>query len=288
METITIRSMTEQELEMVMGWAAAEKWNVGKYDHKPYYAMGKEGYLLILVDGKPVGSISIVKYSERFSFIGLFIVIPEYRSRGLGKMLWQRALKHLEKLQTIGLYAVPKQVPRYKESGFNESFRNERWLKKSPEKAEDITPLMNKTHNAFFHIDKLFEYDKKVFGHNRQPLLQNILTMPQTFGVVSFGENGKVTGYGVVRPCQEGFRMGPFYANDFESAQLISRVLLSEVPGESVILDMPTLNKFGKIFAEYFNLERISTADTIAMFKGEEPVEIQNDKCYGINSLELG
>ena len=94
----------------------------------------------------------------------------------------------------------------------------------------------------------------------------------------------------MVRPCEEGFRVGPVYADDFESATKLCRLLLAKIPGESIILDIPTTNTFGQMFAEYFNLTRISAADTVAMFKGEEPQKMikNTSKCFAVASLELG
>ncbi len=278
-EKIAIRTVqNESEVELILSWAEAEKWNPGKYDYKPYFEMDKKGYLLLLVDEKPVGSISLVKYSNEFSFIGLFIVLPEYRSRGLGKVLWEAAMLNLEKFPTIGLYSVPQQVSRYSTSGFVEAYKNKRRSAQAPEKPEEISYLMDAKKNPNRMFSALCRYDKEVFTHNREKLLNSMLKMPQTFAFVSFNKNDRVNGYGIVRPCMEGFRIGPLYADDCESAKTLFRILLSRIPGKSFILDMPENNTFSDLFAEYFKLQHVSQADTVAMIKGEEPKEIKKEQ----------
>lgn len=289
-QKIVIRNMKEEELQMVMGWAAKENWNPGKYDYKSYYSMDERGYLLLLVDDKPVGSISVVRYSETFSFMGLFIVLPEYRSKGLGKQLWEAALKYLESSNTIGLYAVPQQVSRYKNSGFKEYYSNNRWGRKLSEGKENTSTLKKDSSYPHVMFKNIIEYDKSVFKYDREKLLNCMLSMPQTFTVVSWEKEGGINGYGIIRPCETGFRIGPLYANDLDSAKSLCELLLAKIPGQSIIIDIPTPNIFGSMFAEYFNLEPISVANTVAMFKEQEPTQMEQSavKCYGVTSLELG
>ena len=84
-EKITIRPIkNEEELKMIMGWAAKEGWNPGKYDYKSYFDLDNKGYLLLLVGNKPVGSIAAVTYPDECGSVGLFIVCSEYRRKGLG------------------------------------------------------------------------------------------------------------------------------------------------------------------------------------------------------------
>lgn len=287
MTKIIIRQAEQKELKMIMSWAAREGWNPGKYDFISYFSLGANAYLLLCLDDKPVGSISLVQYSKEFAFIGLFIIDPAYRLQGWGKTLWNEALKRLEFCSSIGLYAVPAQVSRYRASDFKDSHSNRRWSKNSPLKTEDTSHLINTAKNPYLMFSKLCEYDRSVFKHSREKLLQSMLSLPQTCAFVSFNESGEVNGYGVVRPCESGFRIGPLYADDIESAQVLCRVLLAKVPGEKIILDSPVTNRFGITFAEYFGLEHVSSADTVAMFKGNQP-ESKEERCYGLASLEIG
>jgi GNAT superfamily N-acetyltransferase len=285
---ITIRPIEDKaEMQMIMAWAEAEKWNPGKYDYEPYFAMNKENYLLLLVDEKPVGSISLVRYSEEFAFIGFFIVLPEYRRQGLGVQLWEEALKRLEKCQTVGLYSVPPQVSRYEASGFKGSHMIERQIGNAPERLEELSSRIKISQNPHSVFKTLCAYDRDNFKYNRQKLLRRMLAMPQTWALISFDKNGKVNGYGLIRPCVEGFRIGPLYANNFNSAKLLFGALLSKIPAESFILDMPRNNRFSQIFAAYFRLQHVPEADTMIMFKGEEPEGV-NKYCYGVCSLEVG
>lgn len=289
-ENITIRNVSNlEEMKLITSWAKNEGWNIGKYDYDPYFELDKQGYLLLFLKKKPIGCISIVKYSQEFSFIGLFIVLPEYRSRGFGKKLWEEAMSRLHTIPRIGLYAVPKQVSRYASFGFEKKFKNQRFHQIAPTYPEDLNHWIDSKKSPHLMFEKLCQYDDWAFKNSRKKLLTRMLQMPQTFAFVSFDKNEIVTGYGLVRPCIKGFRIGPLYANDLESAQILFRLLLTKIPGKSIILDMPKNNYFGEIFAEYFNLKHVPETDTIAMFKGKKlEIKEKNNICYGIGSLELG
>ena len=45
--------------------------------------------------GRPIGCIAAVSYGRRFGFIGLYIVLPEYRAMGCGIALWRASMARL-------------------------------------------------------------------------------------------------------------------------------------------------------------------------------------------------
>ena len=83
------RTMTRQEIEIPIEWAAKEGWNPGLYDGESFHAADPDGFILGLLDDEPIASISAVKYGTSFGFIGFYIVKPEYRGKGYGIQTWK-------------------------------------------------------------------------------------------------------------------------------------------------------------------------------------------------------
>jgi len=52
----TIRSMSPDEVGLVLDWAADEGWNPGLNDADCFYAADPEGFLVGVLDGEPVAS----------------------------------------------------------------------------------------------------------------------------------------------------------------------------------------------------------------------------------------
>ncbi len=282
-----IREMSEDELKLVITWAEAEGWNPGKFDSRSYFALDQKGHFLLQVGQTPIGAISVVRYDNYLSFIGLFIVRPEYRSKGYGKLLWDHAMRQIEGIKKTGLYAVPKEIPRYQKAGFKDRYHNFRYHQVSSQNIENSSHLSVRIKSSASFFENLCDYDQLYFGHSRKNFFESLFKMPQTWAFVSLS-NKKVNGYGVIRPCKIGYRIGPLYCDNIETAKDIFRMLLTNIPGQNYIVDIPSTNTFGEVFANYFNLDRVPDSDTAAMFKGADPTEIDQSKCYGVCSLEFG
>jgi ribosomal protein S18 acetylase RimI-like enzyme len=139
----TIRTMSRQEIDLAVEWAAAEGWNPGLEDAECFYQADPEGFLVGLIDSEPVSCISVVRYGESSGFLGFYIVKPEYRGKGLGLELWKAGLKRLEG-RVVGLDGVVAQQDNYRKSGFALAYRNVRYLglsRKATENLQEAVPL---------------------------------------------------------------------------------------------------------------------------------------------------
>lgn len=281
-----IRPMKLDELETVMGWAHKEGWNPGKYDYKAYYSQDTSGFLVLCLNEKPIGSVSVVKYSEHHAFIGLFIVMSEYRNKGYGKKLWNYAMELIKGYANTSLYSVLQQVNRYQKKGFFGENLNHRW-QLSHSTHENLSHL-NVLHNSSSDIlQQMIEYDARFWGSSRFKFFSKILKQPQSFAFVSFGINKNVNGYAVIRACMNGYR-ATIYSDTLNNAKKLTRLIISKVPLDSnIIFDIPTENKFSNIFADFFGLAHIDGCDTRIMYHGEK-LEKGDEKCYGLASLEIG
>lgn len=287
-DKVTIQEMDEQELKMVLGWAKDEGWNPGRYDYAPYHAQDRHGFLLLRLNDKPVGAISVVKYSETFSFIGLFIVLAEHRGKGLGTQLWNKAIEKIATNSALGLYAVPKQISRYQRAGLTGHHYNHRYeLTRSS--SINVENKIEHSANSADMYQGLLHYDCRMWGASRKNMFDALLVQQSVFAFVTTDRNtGAVNGYGLIRPCVEGFRIGPIYADTKDSAKVLGEALITRAGNNNrIMFDIPSNNPFSTAFADYFNLERVDALDTLAMYKGDMNHQ-QEQYCYGVASLELG
>ena len=54
-------------------------------------------------------------------------------------------------------------------------------------------------------------------------------------------EGDTIRGYGVMRPCRTGHRIGPLFAANASVAEQLLVALASRVPGEPMFLDVPEI-----------------------------------------------
>ena len=275
---LVLRRMTEAELALALEWAVAEGWNPGLHDANCFYAADPEGFFLAELDGAPIGCVSAVRYGSRFGFLGLYIIKAEHRGQGFGLELWRAALDHLGD-RVIGLDGVVAQQDNYRKSGFRIAFRNIRQEGRgggaAPPGVIDL---------AAIPIEEILRYDETVFPASRAEFLKSWIGQAQAvaLGVV---DGQRLKGCGVLRACREGFKIGPLFADDDETADRLFAGLMAGVPGAPVFLDTPDTNPGAIALASRHAMTPIF--ETARMYKNGTP-QIGLERCFGVTTFEVG
>jgi ribosomal protein S18 acetylase RimI-like enzyme len=273
-----IRVMSRAELDRAVDWAAAEGWNPGLSDAYAFYAADPQGFFAGVRDGEMIASISLVAYDARFSFLGLYIVQPAHRGKGLGLKLWQEALaRHGTK--RIGLDGVVAQQENYKKSGFQLAYRNIRYRGVAAGKpsarlvAADTVPF-----------DRLLAYDRAFFPAPRPDFLGRWIRPADGNALVAIDE-GEITGFGVIRACLDGLKIGPLYAESERIAEELLIALATTARGDTIYLDVPAPNAAAIRLAERYGMKPVF--ETARMYTGAAPA-LPLSRLFGVTSFELG
>jgi len=277
----TIRTMTRSEVGIAIEWAAAEGWNPGLDDAKCFYRADPEGFLIGLIDNKPVASISVVSYGESFAFLGLYIVRQEYRSKGLGLRIWNAGLEKLEG-RTIGLDGVVAQQDNYRKSGFSLAYRNIRFQGTGGGTIAGHEGIRRLSESPF---DEIHAYDKTFFPEDRRAFLECWINQDNCIAL-GIMNNNRLAGYGVIRSCRSGYKIGPLFADSADLAETLFCSLKSSVPeGSMVSLDIPEVNPAAQDLVKRHNMTVVF--ETARMYKGKIP-ELPLNRIFGVTSFELG
>ena len=109
---LRIITMSRNDIDIAVNWAANEGWNPGLHDADSFYSADPDGFLMGRLDDKPVSIVSAIRYGDTFGFIGFYIVKPEFRGSGYGMQVWKAGMKRLEG-RNIGLDGVIEQQSNY-------------------------------------------------------------------------------------------------------------------------------------------------------------------------------
>ncbi|KKS93416.1 MAG: GCN5-related N-acetyltransferase [Candidatus Collierbacteria bacterium GW2011_GWB1_44_6] len=276
----SIRHINQKELETAIEWAATEGWNPGLYDADAFDAMDPQGYFMGYVDNEPVASISAVSYPGQFGFLGFYIVKPEYRGKGYGWKLWQEAMKYLNS-HNVGLDGVVAQQENYKKSGFTRAYANIRYEgigSNSVKKSKNIVPLSKVS------FDELLKYDREVFPADRSSFLKIWFNQPKSLAL-GYIKDGKLLGFGMVRPCRVGYKVGPLFADNEKIAEELFQQFRVFVRKEKIYLDVPEVNKKAVFLAKKYKM--VPMFETARMYTKEMP-QIDLHKIFGVTTFELG
>lgn len=278
----TVRTMHPHEVQLAIDWAAQEGWNPGLHDAECFHAADPEGFLIAEVDGQPAGCISAVSYAGHFGFIGLYIVAPAWRGQGIGLRLWNTAMARLSG-QVVGLDGVPAQQANYRRSGFTLAWNNARMTGIAGPNRDGVSPHIVRLSDVDFAA--LCRKDLSVFPAPRDAFLRAWTTMPASTGL-AWMESGELRGWGVIRQCRQGHKIGPLVADTPAIASALFAALGSTVPaGNAVFLDVPMPNPHALALAQAYGMS--SVFETARMYAGPAPA-CDLDTIYGITTFELG
>lgn len=275
---LQIRPATEAEAATMIGWAGAEGWNPGKADLGAFLAQDRGGFLMGWLAGRPVAAISVVRYGADFGFLGFYIVVPEFRGQGHGMAVWRAGMARLGG-RTVGLDGVVAQQANYAKSGFKLAHRNIRYggeVRCAAPADARLRPAGDRSGIEAF--------DRAFFAAPRPAFLRAWLRAPGHV-VRSLVSDGDLTGYGVLRPCAEGAKIGPLFAANRADAEVLFRALAAEAPPGPVFLDPPEPNGPALRMAEEFGLA--PSFETARMYRGPAPA-LPLERTFGITTFELG
>jgi hypothetical protein len=184
--------------------------------------------------------------------------------------------------QNIGLDGVVAQQENYKKSGFKLAYRNIRY--------EGLGDKIDSDNPKIILLEKIpFEliatYDDQIFPTKRHAFLKSWVRQPESLAI-GFIENKKLLGYGMVRKCRTGYKVGPLFADTETIADTLLQKMRGFVgQGIAIFLDVPERNKSSVLLAENYKMKPMF--ETARMYTKEEP-ETPLQKVFGVTTFELG
>jgi GNAT superfamily N-acetyltransferase len=205
----------------------------------------------VFVDGGEVrASYSLVGYGSDLAWVGMILVDEAFRGRGLGKMVFENALRETSRFQTVGLDATDFGKPIYLKNGFVEVHSIERWF--GPLRGRSQPNCRTGLH------DGILSLDKEATQIDRTELLRNLESSGAT--IFSLLDSGTTLAYGVIRPGRTAFHLGPVVARSSEDFFH----LLDSFPGqhEAVVCDLLNAEAVDFLSARGWSKRRVLTRMT--------------------------
>jgi hypothetical protein len=133
-------------------------------------------------------------------------------------------------------------------------------------------------------VPGVIAYDRHFFPTGREGFLQCWLA-PDRRKAVALLEDGEIEGYGVIRFCRTGHKIGPLFARSEADADVLFRALAAVVQSGPIFLDVPEPNRAAVKLGGRYGFTPVF--ETARMYRGPEP-SLPLDRIYGITTFELG
>jgi len=180
----------------------------------------------------------------------------------------------------IGMDGVFDMQAYYAKGGFEYSGRELRFegLGKTVPAYAGITELSGL---PFSEIDA---YDRAHFPAPRSEFLRRWLEQPGVHALGSYRDE-KLSGFGVMRPCRNGYKIGPLFADSPAIAEELFLTFSAHVPGEAIFLDVPEINREAVAMAQRHNMKVVFGC--AKMYFGPKP-HLPEHQIFAVTTFELG
>lgn len=277
--------MTVADIPAGMALKSLAGWNQLPLDWERVIAFEPNGCFVVEVEGRVVGTASSISYHDRFGWIGMVLVHPDMRRRGLGRLLLQTCVAYLDHVGVAAskLDATPTGKTLYDTLGFVDEYALWRWkgtgqAQSRPDRG--LKPL------AEVDLAALLAFDSPIFGVDRQRVLACLLQEPTIRAVGCFSDGGELQGYAAVRPGHNACYLGPWVAAAGEVAERLWRWGLDQAAGLPMYVDTLGPNPIATqlVTASGFVVQREFTR----MYRGENRFPGRPELQYGLFGPETG
>jgi GNAT superfamily N-acetyltransferase len=216
---------------------ASEGWNQTAADWARMTALEPDGCFAARDGERLVGTVTTTTYGHALAWIGMMLVHPDYRRRGIGAGLMRLALDHLHALgvMLVKLDATPAGRPLYESLGFSPEAELERWQGTAPGGAGRELHLA-----AADTVQGMFALDRSAYGADRSRLLETLLAESAGGPLIVESEPGVPAGFALARRGRAATYIGPVVATTADAAVELLDGMLARFGGEDVCIDVHT------------------------------------------------
>lgn len=280
MHDITLRIMSPADIEAGLRLTRSAGWNQLRRDWEMFLEQSPEGCYVAERGGKVIGTAGTIRYQEQFSWIGMVLVDPVDRGRGIGRQLFKTALNSLAAERCVRLDATPAGEKLYRKFDFHEEFGIRRLEAHVSDSATGYLarPLARKDLPAIGSLDF------QAFGADRSFLLQWMWEGAPDYAWVVEGPAG-IEGYLLGRRGFGFEHLGPIVARSVEMAGDLVAGCLGRMRDRRVIIDARHEPEWLKLLSKLgFREQR----PFIRMFRGEEARPPRSEAQWAFLGPEFG
>jgi len=224
---MTLDRLGFEDVDDTLALSTAEGWNQTTADWRRLIDLEPPGCFAARDGGHLVGTVTTITYGRDLAWIGMMIVHPDFRRRGLGAQLMRLAMDHAHDLgiATVKLDATPAGRPLYESLGFAVEAELERWQGVARD-AGHVARIDGHPRPSILALDWT------AYDLDRARLLDRLTAEGVAGPLVS------PQGYALARPGRTATYIGPVIAATAPAAEDLLDGMLARLAGTEVCLDL--------------------------------------------------
>ncbi|HDX9629515.1 TPA: GNAT family N-acetyltransferase [Bacillus cereus] len=232
-----------------------------------------------------IASAAIILYGEKLASIGMVIVHPDYKGRGIGKAITNSCIKSVSVQTPIMLIATDEGKPLYEKLGFRVVSYVSKYICNSYN-VNDYC-VGNEDYMMNYEecdLEEIIKLDECAFGTNREEFLTKRMMQSEQCIVVKDKEQN-VLGYGLSIQTPENKIIGPVVARDDAMAMRIVHYLARGHHGK-LRMDVPEGKKDFVKELEITGFQKVNTPPI--MMKNSDKLLKRSNELYSIAAQIFG
>jgi predicted N-acetyltransferase YhbS len=230
-----IRLLLDSDLPAALRLKELAKWNQTENDWKRLLRLEPNGCFCATSNGEVVGTATTTTYGRDLAWIGMVLVDPEHRRKGIGTKLMEAAMNYLAGagVATVKLDATPAGKPVYQRLDFSEECLVERWA------GTGVKSSSSSASPAGSRRGEMLALDHEAFGTDRSRLLKMLMN-ESSIEARQTNDSDATTGFAMARPGTVANYVGPVIARDADVARNLLDEMLGQLMGQPVYIDLNT------------------------------------------------
>src|SRR6185503_2367573 len=283
---LRFQQLGREDLPFADSLRALAGWNQTPEDWKRFLAIEPTGCFLAEWNGAPAGTATTIVYGPELAWVGMVLVHPEFRRRGIGQGLLRYCIDSLRDrgVRCIKLDATPLGKTVYDGLGFRDEWTLKRWVRSAvPTRAISRDAGLRPWRAGDESL--VGPLDAEAFGGSRQRLLPALASQSRT-AVVLEPEGGRPAGFGLLRSGSQSLYLGPVVGTSATAGIALIETLAAASQEQRIYWDVPDENAAAVAWAEQngFAVQRPLTR----MFLGENVAAGDPRQQFALAGPEVG
>jgi GNAT superfamily N-acetyltransferase len=274
---IHLRAMTKADICAAQRLKKIAGWNQTEADWERFLEAGEAGCFVAELDGQVCGTATTISFESRFAWIGMVLVDPACRGRGIGTRLLEQTIAYLDarRIPCVKLDATPQGRPIYEKLGFLPEHEIERWtMRRPPVQGTELSGAGSPADFPPSLLQDIFETDRELFGADRSFLLKSLDQQAPDF-TAGITAEGRLQGYTLGRRGSCADQLGPWMANDTSTARKLLERFLTRSIRDVLIVDCPKSNRVAGHLLQPFGFSYTRPLTRMYRGKNEHPGHIE-------------
>lgn len=259
-EHIALRLMSAADLDFADSLRSTAGWNQTRPDWRRLLGYQPDGCFVAELDGSPAGTASTTCYGTDLAWIGMVLVQPQFRRRGVGRALLLHCLDFLSRkaIRCVKLDATPLGKTLYDQLGFRDEWGLTRW-EANPSKPPGFDPSRSAQSSSqsprssirrfqLSDADAIGRLDTTAFGSARLEMLKT-LAQDSSPALVCVARDGSIDAFGMMREGSRARYLGPVVASSPEVGVELLNGLAAQNAGQATYWDIPDGNAAARAVA---------------------------------------